>query len=725
MKKFYTIFTLMLLSLAGFAAQAAVEVNINCYTGYQYLVVRDGAPDAEPIEITSSYQAVTLEGETLYISVDNEDYKLSTVNYGPNYSYATVTDGVCTIPVENLNDGDNVNVNLSKLKSVTFNVPDPELVVIKPNSYSDPYEIVKGANTFRIGEYDGMYMELKDKENYRLTRVYRIADNKAFSVTGFYYCSMYSYDLNDGDVFSYVIVPADEFEAPSFKVRVDEPANAIVQADYNDIEDLVANEWKTVEMSGSAAQIYVRHASYGTDFFYVKKNGVAQSDSYGSYSFSVEDGDEVDVRVAFPDEDYNITIDLPEGCDSYFNSVSVDGEEVENWREGLVVHCGKRVKFDMNYSLYDLNSITVNGNAVDTEYIYGTWEYKATEDAVIEFDVTKKPTYTVDVWVKDASAVTAQINYNSVKLVDGDNTLEYTMTNGGGSLSITANAGATINSIVVSVNGEVVERSQSNLYYTLTGEPTTIKVDVDPMVRDRQFVAYFDMDLSEKYYYYFSTNIDQVDRAIAKGYNLVPFAASEERFYFSTYPTDGIYMYLNGEALAPTYEGGSSYYIFPADGDVLKVYDGKEPQTYAATFSVTATQQFTAVKDLIVPVENFSEALSDFEGTEIVFTPAVEQKLNITVNDADNAAEARSEGEAYVPENEDGTYTVVLDGNKSILIEDADNSGVESVADALAAAPADVYTVTGALVLRNATPAQLEALPAGIYIVGGAKYVQK
>ena len=94
------------------------------------------------------------------------------------------------------------------------------------------------------------------------------------------------------------------------------------------------------------------------------------------------------------------------------------------------------------------------------------------------------------------------------------------------------------------------------------------------------------------------------------------------------------------------------------------------------------------------------------------------------------AAEADGDEEdkgTKVELGEDGVYTVILDSDMTITAGDEAKNGVESVAVATtpAAGNSDVYTVTGMLVLRNATPAQLKALPAGIYIVGGAKYVRK
>lgn len=717
MKKIYSIFVLMLMSLVGFVAQASVEVNISCYSGYGALEVRDGGADGTLIPITSSYQPVTLEGDQLYIAVTGESYILGSVYYGSNYHTAPISNGVATIDTENLQDGDNVNISLSQIKTITVNVPDPTLVTCKKGSYGDTFDIVKGANKIKLGQYDSFYMELTDSENYRLTRFYRLSDNKGYSVTNFSYCSMYSGDIENGDTFSYVIVPADEFEAPTFKICVDDPSSVVVQSNYNDVEGLVANEWKTIEMTSSTSQIYVKHVVYGTELYSVKKNGVEQPGSYGSYSFSAEDGDEIVIKVEFPDEDYNISVStLPAENIGYLKSVSIDGAEVENWQEGMVVHCGKKINFDLDNNLYILNGITVNGLAVDARYIYGTWEYKAVEDAEIVFDVEKKPTYTLTVNVKDATAVKCTLNYNEVKLQNGENIVEWTQD--ANFFRVEPATGATINLIKVTTS-EGTERYFDSFGVYLSEEGTVIDIDADPMVRDQQFVAYFCFNPFGEYsYVQMYSTLDRVNRDVTPGYNVLDFATAEREYCVGWYPRTNSVAYLNGEALEENYAGGP-FQFQVSDGDVLKVFDTKTPEVYTATFDVQATQAFTVKKDRIVDVDDLSAPISDLEDTEFTFIPEEEHKLSIKVSGA-----TREDAPA-IEANEDGTYTVVLDGDKTIVVADEKNTAIDEVIAAAAAQPADVYTVTGALVLRNATPAQIKSLPAGLYIVGGVKFVQK
>ena len=220
-----------------------------------------------------------------------------------------------------------------------------------------------------------------------------------------------------------------------------------------------------------------------------------------------------------------------------------------------------------------------------------------------------------------------------------------------------------------------------------------------------------------------------MDYPNALGYSVVDFGSSENPFAVTWYPRNFSLGYLNGEP-APAGQYGGFELNFE-DGDVFKLFDDKEPQTYTAGITVDGDRNFTVKKDIIVAVDDLTQPISDFEGTAITIIPDPEHTLEVYVKKADApAAEADGDEEdkgTKVELGEDGVYTVILDSDMTITAGDEAKNGVESVAVATtpAAGNSDVYTVTGMLVLRNATPAQLKALPAGIYIVGGAKYVRK
>ena len=257
---------------------------------------------------------------------------------------------------------------------------------------------------------------------------------------------------------------------------------------------------------------------------------------------------------------------------------------------------------------------------------------------------------------------------------------------------------------------------------------TSINVTATPLTRDKQFVIYLSYDDGPDLYYFdlFRQNDPaRVKYPNAQGYSLISFGSAENPFAYSWYPRNLSLGSLNGEVAEPGVYGG--FEISFEDGDVFKLFDDKEPQTYTATINVDGDCHFTVKRDIIVPVEDLTQPLAALEGTAITFIPDKEYTLDVYVKNASAAAAAENDEEKgiKVEANEDGTYTVVLDSDMEITAGDADKDGIVSVNGANVSSDRDVYTVTGMLVLRNATSEQLKALPAGIYIVGGAKYIRK
>ena len=723
MKKLYTIFLLLFLGIVGFAARA-VNVTVTCNNYWDKIEVRDGGAEGRMVELTGEQTAVLIE-ESLYIAVADDELIMSSVQYG--WNTAKVENNTCNIPVSELTEDMYVNVSVQAPKYVTFNVPDPSLVRIKKGQYADDeFELSQGANRLKLGQYDGLFIEVKDRDNYRLTRVYRISDNKSFDIKSFRECAIYSYDMYADDVFAYVVVPASEFEAPMFKMRVDNPGQARISVDYNSVEGLVANEWKEIEMCGGQASVSISHVDYGTDIFSVKKNGVEQSGSYGSYYFQAAEGDEIDVKVNYPDEDYIVTVSTdPVENMGAITSVTLNGEDFADWREEMSIHCGDKLKFTFNKDMYILNAIKVNGIEQDIQFVYETWEYKAVENADIVFVIEKKPTYEVALTVNNAAAVVAKLNYKDVQLKDGGNVIEYT--SDANNFQIEPAFGATIDKVEVTMDGEVLTGEGKYSLY-LDQSVTSINVTATPLTRDKQFVIYLSYDDGPDLYYFdlFRQNDPaRVKYPNAQGYSLISFGSAENPFAFSWYPRNLSLGYLNGEVAEPGVYGG--FEISFEDGDVFKLFDDKEPQTYTATINVDGDCHFTVKRDIIVPVEDLTQPLAALEGTAITFIPDKEYTLDVYVKNASAAAAAENDEEKgiKVEANEDGTYTVVLDSDMEITAGDADKDGIVSVNGANVSSDRDVYTVTGMLVLRNATSEQLKALPAGIYIVGGAKYIRK
>ena len=76
-------------------------------------------------------------------------------------------------------------------------------------------------------------------------------------------------------------------------------------------------------------------------------------------------------------------------------------------------------------------------------------------------------------------------------------------------------------------------------------------------------------------------------------------------------------------------------------------------------------------------------------------------------------------GNNAITPDQDGKFVFDIDADATVNIS-ASSSGIESIADG-ADTTVNVYNLQGILVLKNADPDAIRALPAGIYIAGGKK----
>lgn len=740
MRKLYSLITLLTAFVAAgvCSASAAKTVHINC--GYPDAIeVRDGGAEGTLMTLTGTDTELTFESESVFIKLIDDEKQFSSVQYN-NYYNGEIVDNTCTLLTEDLTEGTYINVNLIVPTKVSINVPDPSLVTIRPGGQYDPdAEISEGLNIFKLGPYEGFWIGVKDPDQYKLTKVWRTIDEKQFSVSAFKECSVWGYDINDGDIFSYTVVPASEFEAPSFSLTIiGDPEKVNVSIDYNDLKGLVAGLNK-IEMAGSTANVSISHVNYGTALCSLTLNGKELQDSYGSYWLNgIKADDELVLTVDFPDEDYLVTIasDPAENL-PFITSVEVNEEPVEEW-QSMTVHCGQKVRLNFDTNLYKFIGITSNGENMELGYVYGYVDLKITKNNDFVVKSEKYPTYNAKIIINNPQGVQARVNALTLNLTEGENTVEFT--ENARQLYVSRNSGYLLNSVTCAKADSEPEVVES--YPVTLEEGMTITIDATPIDLDWNYVVYSDVNTLSKlepgvawehdwfYYFTFQDEFDRVYQYFPEGYSIIPFceARTKHRINWSTKleAADIIThnnIYLNGTLLPWNY-GVITEFV---DGDVVKIFLTKDPATYTATFNVAEGCEIEAVKDLVTPVEDLTATLSELEGTLIQLKNAnADNPIEVFVEEVNTpAAQAEESDEpgTKVEADDKGIYNITLDSSKAITIRAEKQSGVENVAIGNITADNDVYTVTGSLVLRGATAAQIKALPAGIYIVGNQKVV--
>ena len=166
--------------------------------------------------------------------------------------------------------------------------------------------------------------------------------------------------------------------------------------------------------------------------------------------------------------------------------------------------------------------------------------------------------------------------------------------------------------------------------------------------------------------------------------------------------------------------------IVAPDGSVEGIGKGETLIRATTVNGLTATCALTVA----VPVEGLTvdpTSFSSIEGTEF------DIHVNILPEDADEPQNLlwSSSDESVVEVDQEGHCRIVGEGNATVTVTDGQFEahcaivGLSGIEEILAGATtADVYTVDGVLVVRGADAERIAALPRGLYVVNGRKFLK-
>lgn len=451
--------------------------------------------------------------------------------------------------------------------------------------------------------------------------------------------------------------------------------------------------------------------AYNVPFYKVTKTeGTTTTEipfTNNSYDLMIAQGMVVDVLADYPaDLNYSVSFTFTNpGTEPFLTSCTVGGEPVENFRQGFTAHAGEKVVINRDNNLYKVNSLTLNGE--NQSSYYSTIEFTLTGETAIVADVEKYATYSVKVNVNDPTGVGVYTSYvndaTRIPVVAGENTIEVPENNN--RLCFKPLKGYQFDSCTI--NGSDMDYDQYSKYYyaNITADGNVINITSSPIVYNDFFVVYVN-DINALYspestlynsgYEYFALN---------QGYNKYPFLPSEAPFAFGAYSESECFGYKNNELFEANY---SQYRFTPVNGDVFKFYFGEEPTLCTVNFTIEEDAARTAVtgKYDIIKDLDFTQPLTALSGTGI---DIYGNNLGVTVDGTD------------VP-CIDNIYSFTVTGNNNVVITNK-QVGIEGInADQKAN---NVYNLQGILMIRNASEAQIQALPAGMYIINGKKIIKK
>lgn len=605
--------------------------------------------------------------------------------------------------------------------TVTLDNADAVTVTTSGANYGDPeveVPVITGDNVFS-SEDDTAYIRYNiiPKDGYAITS---IVDENGTALSGFYggtaYVYLYSY--YSGKHWYVSTMNLEEARTASFTMTVDDPSLVTATLSGTKSRLDVQQGPTTYKFAPDVENVLTLFSQGEKNIYSITKNDeTIPVDSY-SVQIPLEDGCNIVVQAQWPDIPCSVSLQYDhEATPNLITGAAVNYENVDIVDDSFSCQLGDEAAIYMNSNDYNVTGIKINGEEQNMNYFNGNLYFTVSqEENVVEITAAGYGTITaiVNVTCKDAFSVYKQYQSpeNLVEIVEGENRIELSQKNN--SMSYSVNPGYELVS-ATKTEGDLdpVDISNSPYIYDIT-DGMVINLVGQAEVLDSHAVIWVD-DMSVANYYFSFENAKRFNYATSmeNGYTEFDFSEYSYNPFGLGWAGDNIqkFVFLNGEAKNPNYEGGSFWNLTIADGDVVKAFVAAEPVNCTVSIDAEEGVATEVTVDRISPVTDWSEGISCFNGTEVAIAASLEdpdKTVVVTLNDESLVA------------GEDGKYVFVVENVTNSVSITTTTSGVKSMISDKTVSP--VFNLQG---IRVANSDDLNNLPAGVYVVDGKKVVVK
>ena len=588
--------------------------------------------------------------------------------------------------------------------SFTLVLDNPDAVTVTISNQEQ--EVVAGNNDFSVNPYTSL--EVRPKGDFAITSV-TDKDGLALSLYGGYF-SKYFYSVNEsGQIYTVTTKNLAESRTCSFVLIADNPDLINASLSGSGAELNLVEGPQTIAFDPELETELYLNSTGSKKIFAITVNDEPFTVDW-SNTIPLADGMTIDVKAEYPDMPCNITLSFPEGTGiECIANVAINYVDIT--LDGNTFSCQAEDHVDIRISdAYKVNGYSFNGESQDMTDFYSNIMMTPTEDTEVFIDAEPLPKLHATVIIDNPANVSATLQYETITLEPGENTIEFIQNNA--SFSVSNSPLGTVTKITQTLNGEETDKTGS--YFITLEDGMILNIETEDKDLPNMFVLYVE-DVAACNYTFGLSNSDWEEYTVVEGYNFIPFNDGDLALYLGgETANEHQSVWVNYEQLAPRYEGGSSWQFTPQDGDVVKAFAlNPNPDTYQVTFEVEGEEEGDPVttKDWVT----FNDDWKNFTvlgKTAITFGCEADAQVEVFLGEEQIELDKTEYSQNFIfTVTEDTTFTVKFGdaGVGNVLMDQAIDSDA-------------VYNLQG---IRVGSRSDLNSLPRGLYIVGQQKVTVK